>query len=50
VGLDGSLSPVVDVSICCDHIGNGIVNNGHLNGMMHTSDYLQARAGAKNRR
>jgi len=26
------------------------VNNGHLNGKMHTNDYLQARVGAKNRK
>ena len=49
-GLVGSNNVVIDVSICCDHIGNRIINNGHLNGKMHTNDYLQARAGAKNRK
>ena len=50
-GLVGSNNFAIDVSICCDdHIGNNIVNNGHLNGEMHTNDYLQARAGAKNRK
>ena len=48
-GLDGSNNIVIDVSIYCDHIGNSTVNNGHLNGKMHINDYLQARAGAKNR-
>ena len=47
-GLVGSNNLVIDVSICCDHIGNSTVNNGHLNGKMDTNDYLQARAGAKN--
>jgi hypothetical protein len=46
--LDGYNSLVIDVSICCDNIGNSTINNGHLNGKMHTNDYLQARAGAKN--
>ena len=46
--FEGSNNLVIDVSICCDHIGNSTVNNGHLNGKMHTNDYLQARAGAKN--
>ena len=46
--LVGSNNLVIDVSICCDHIGNSAVNNGHLNGKMDTNDYLQARAGAKN--
>jgi len=49
-GLDGSENLVIDVSICCDHICNSTVNNGHLNGKMHTNNYLQARAGAKNRK
>jgi len=49
-GLDGSKNLVIDVSICCDHIRNSTVNNGHLNGKMHTIDYLQARAGMKNNR
>ena len=40
----------IDVSICCDHIGNSTVNHGHLHGKMHTNDYLQAHAGVKNRR
>jgi len=39
---------VIDFWICCDHIGNSTVNNGHLNGKMHTNDHLHARAGAKN--
>ena len=30
--LDGSDNLVMDISICCDHIGNITVNNGHLNG------------------
>jgi len=49
-GLEGSNNLVIDVPICCDHIGNIAVNNGHLNGKMHTNDYLQARAGVKNNR
>ena len=49
-GLDGSNHLVIDVSICCDHIGNSTVNNGHLNGKMQTNDYLQEHAGVKNRR
>ena len=49
-GLEGSNNLVIDVSICCDHIGNSTVNNRHLNGKMHTNDYLQARAGVKNKR
>jgi len=49
-GLDGYNNLVIDVSICCDHIGNSTVNNKHLNGKMHTKDYLQARVGVKNRR
>jgi len=49
-GLEGSNNLVIDVSICCDHMGNSAVNNGHLNGKMHTNDYLQARAGFKKRR
>jgi len=47
-GLVGFNNLVTDVSICCDHIRNSIVNNGHLNGKMHINDYLQARPGAKN--
>jgi len=42
-GLDGFNNLVINVSICCDHIGNSTVNNGHLNGKMHTNDYLQAK-------
>jgi len=49
-GLDGSNNLVIDVSICCDQIGNSTVNNGHLNGKVHTNEYLQARAGIKNNR
>jgi len=49
-GLVGSNNLVIDVPIRCDHIGNSIVNNRHLNGKMHTNDDLQARAGAKNRK
>ena len=40
-GLAGSNIFVVDGSICCDHIGNSQVNNGHLNGKIQTNDYLQ---------
>ena len=47
-GLDGCNNLVIDVSFCCDHIGNSSVNNGHLNGKMHTNNYLQARTWAKN--
>jgi len=39
-GLVRSNNLVIDVSICCDHVGNRTVNNGHLNGKMHTKDYL----------
>jgi len=49
-GLDGSNNLVIDVSIYCDHIGNSTVNNRHLNSKMQTNDYLQERAGVKNRR
>ena len=42
-GLVGSNNLVIDVSICCDHIGNSKVNNGHLNGKMHTNDYQVQR-------
>jgi len=49
-GLVGSNNLVIDVSICCDHVGNSTVNNRHLNGKIHTNEYLQARAGVKNRR
>jgi len=49
-GLVGSNNLVIDVSICCDHVGNSTVNNGHLNSKMHTNDYLQVHAGVKNRR
>jgi len=49
-GLDGYNNLVIDVSICCDRIGNSAVNNGHLNGKMHTNDYLQAHAGVQNNR
>jgi len=49
-GLDGFNNLVIDVSICCDHISNSTVNNRHLNGKMHTNDYLQARARVKNNR
>jgi len=47
-GFDGYNNLVIDVSFCCDHIGNSTINNGHLNGKMHTNDYLQARTWAKN--
>jgi len=47
-GLDCYNSLVIDVSICYDHVGNSTINNGHLNGNMHTNDYLQARATIKN--
>ena len=51
-GLDGYNNLVIDVSICCDHIDNSTVTNGlgHLNGKMHTNDYLHARVGVKKRR
>ena len=49
-GLDGYNNLVIDVSICCDHISNSTVNSGHLNGKMHTNDYLHARVGVKKRR
>jgi len=49
-GFDGYNSLVIDVSICCDHVDNSTINNGHLNGKMHTNDYLQARATIKNNR
>jgi len=49
-GLVGSNNLVIDVSVCCDHIGNSTVINGHLNSKMYTNDYLQARAGAKDRK
>jgi len=47
-GPDGYNSLVIDVLICCDHVGNSTINNGHLNSKMHTNDYLQARATIKN--
>jgi len=43
--LDGSNNFVIDVSICCDHIGNSTGNNGHLKCKMQSNDYLQERAG-----
>jgi len=49
-GLDDSNNLVIDVSICCDHIGNSTVNSGHLNCKMQPNDYLQKRAGVKSRR
>jgi len=49
-GLDGSNNLVINVSICCNHICKSTFNNGHLNSKMHTNDYLQAHAGAKNRK
>ena len=48
--LDGPNNLVIDVSICCDHIGNSTVNSGHLNCKMQPNDYLQKRAGVKSRR
>jgi len=48
-GLDGSNNLVINVSISCDHIGNSTVNNGYINGKMHTNAWLQARAGDQNR-
>ena len=48
-GLDGFNNLVIEVSICCNHIGNSTVNNGHLSGKMYTNDYLQARTGVKDR-
>jgi len=49
-GLDGSNNLVIAVSICCDHIGNRTVINGHFKGTMQTNDYLQERAGVKIRK
>jgi len=49
-GLHGSNNLVIDFLICCDHISNSTDNNGYLNGKMHPNDYLQARAGVKNKR
>ena len=46
-GLDGSNNLVIDVSICCNHIGNSTVNNRHFHAKMHTNNYLQAHAGPK---
>ena len=46
-GLDGYNNLVIDVLICCNHISNSTVNNGHLNSKIHTNDYLQARVGSK---
>jgi len=48
-GLVDSNNLVIDVSICCHHVGNCTVNNGHLNGKMCTNDYLKASARTKNR-
>jgi len=48
--LDGFNNLVIDVSICCDHIVNSTVNNGHLNGKMQTNDYRQECAGVQNKR
>jgi len=48
-GLDGFEKLVIDVLICCDHSSDSKVNNRHLNCKMHTNDYLQTRAGVKNR-
>jgi len=45
--LDAYKTLVIDVSICCDHIGNSTINNGQLNGKMQTNHYLQERAGVK---
>jgi len=39
-GLVGSNNLVIDVLICCDHIGNSTVKNRHLNSKMHANDYL----------
>ena len=47
-GLDGSNNLVIDVSICCHHIGNSKVNNGYLNGKIQINDHLKERAGVKN--
>jgi len=49
-GLNGCSNLVIDVSICCDHSGYSTVSIGHLNGKIHTNDYLQTCAGAKNRK
>ena len=49
-GLDGYTNLVIDVSICCDHIGSSTVQNGNLNGRMQTNDYLEERARVKIRK
>ena len=49
-GLDGSNNFIIDVSICCDLIGNSTVDNGHLNSTDQTNDYLQERARIKIRK
>jgi len=50
ISLDRSNKLVIDVSICCDHISDSTVNNGHLNSKMQTNDYFQEHAGVKNKR
>jgi len=50
ISRDRSSKLVIDVSICCDHISDSTVNNGHLNGKMQTNDYFQEHAGVKNKR
>jgi len=42
-GLDGFNNLVIDVSICCDGTGYSTVNNGHLNGKMHTNQEVQCQ-------
>jgi len=48
--LDGFNNLVINASICCDHIGNSTLDNGHLNSKIQTKDYLQKRAGVKIRK
>ena len=38
--LGGSNNLVMDVLICCDHIGNSTVNNKQHNVKMQTNEYL----------
>jgi len=49
-GLDGSNSLVIDVLICCHHIGSSKVNNRYLNSKIQINDHLKERAGVKNRK
>jgi len=48
-GLDGSNNLVIDVSICCDHIGNSTITDTST-AKIQFNDYLQERARVKIRR